>query len=52
VPVLLWGERVGQDDQRRYGERWCQHGALGLRPLRTLMPLMLAAAGRLGKFGG
>ena len=51
VPVLMWGPRVGRDDQTRFGERWCVHGALGRRPGQQLMSLALAAAGRLAKFG-
>jgi 2,3-bisphosphoglycerate-independent phosphoglycerate mutase len=51
VPVLMWGPRVGRDDQTRFGERWCLHGALGRRPGKHLMPLALGASGRLAKFG-
>ncbi|MEA2717986.1 MAG: 2,3-bisphosphoglycerate-independent phosphoglycerate mutase [Actinomycetota bacterium] len=51
VPVLMWGPRVGRDDQTRFGERWCLHGALGRRPGQDLMVLALGAAGRLAKFG-
>ncbi len=51
VPTLMWGPRVGRDDSDRFGERWCLHGALGHRPTRELMPLALAAAGRLRKYG-
>jgi 2,3-bisphosphoglycerate-independent phosphoglycerate mutase len=51
VPVLLGGERVGRDDVDRFGERWCRQGALGRRPSRELMPIMLNVAGRLAKYG-
>lgn len=51
VPVLMTGGRVGRDDVTRFGERWALHGALGRRPSKDLMPLMLAAAGRLAKYG-
>ncbi|MGH9188503.1 MAG: 2,3-bisphosphoglycerate-independent phosphoglycerate mutase [Acidimicrobiales bacterium] len=51
VPVLMWGPIVGRDDVTRFGERWCREGALGRRPAKELMPLMLAAAGRLAKYG-
>jgi 2,3-bisphosphoglycerate-independent phosphoglycerate mutase len=51
VPVLMWGPRVGRDDQTRFGERWCLKGALGRRDGKYLMPLALGAAGRLAKFG-
>lgn len=51
VPALVWGERVGKDDVDRFGERWCRQGALGRRPSVELMPIMLACAGRLAKYG-
>jgi 2,3-bisphosphoglycerate-independent phosphoglycerate mutase len=51
VPTLMWGPHVGRDETDRFGERWCRHGALGSRPTRELMPLALAAAGRLRKYG-
>jgi 2,3-bisphosphoglycerate-independent phosphoglycerate mutase len=51
VPTLLWGERSGRDDTDRFGERWCRQGMLGIRPMKDLMPLMLANAGRLQKYG-
>jgi 2,3-bisphosphoglycerate-independent phosphoglycerate mutase len=42
---------VGRDASERFGERWCAGGALGLRPTKDLMPIALAAAGRLAKYG-
>jgi 2,3-bisphosphoglycerate-independent phosphoglycerate mutase len=51
VPALLWSERCGRDEVERFGERWCRQGALGLRPTKDLMALMLANAGRLQKYG-
>jgi 2,3-bisphosphoglycerate-independent phosphoglycerate mutase len=51
VPVLLAGDHVGRDDVSRFGERWARHGALGRRPARELMPIMLNCAGRLAKYG-
>ena len=51
VPTLMWGRHVGRDPSDRFGERWCQAGALGRRPTKELMPLALAAAGRLEKYG-
>jgi 2,3-bisphosphoglycerate-independent phosphoglycerate mutase len=51
VPALLWSERCGRDDVDRFGERWCRHGGLGLRPTKDLMALTLANAGRLQKYG-
>jgi len=51
VPALLWGARVGRDGTERFGERWCAGGLLGIRPTKDLMPIALAAAGRLAKYG-
>ena len=51
VPVLLYGDRVGRDQVTQFGERWCKEGALGRRPARELMPIMLNVAGRLAKYG-
>jgi 2,3-bisphosphoglycerate-independent phosphoglycerate mutase len=51
VPALLWSDRCGRDDVDRFGERWCRHGGLGLRPTKDLMAVMLANAGRLQKYG-
>ncbi|WP_205745888.1 2,3-bisphosphoglycerate-independent phosphoglycerate mutase [Egibacter rhizosphaerae] len=51
VPVLMWGPHVGRDHVDRFGERACLQGGLGQRPTREFMPLALAAAGRLRKYG-
>jgi 2,3-bisphosphoglycerate-independent phosphoglycerate mutase len=51
VPTLLWGAHSGRDDTTQFGERWCRHGMLGIRPTKDLMAIMLANAGRLQKFG-
>ncbi len=51
VPALVWGPRVGRDDVDRFGERWARHGGLGRRPTVELMPIVLACAGRLAKYG-
>jgi 2,3-bisphosphoglycerate-independent phosphoglycerate mutase len=51
VPALLWSAHCGRDDTQRFGERWCRPGALGQRPTKDLMALMLANAGRLQKYG-
>jgi len=51
VPALVWAERVGRDGVDRFGERWCAAGGLGLRPTRDLLPIALACAGRLRKYG-
>lgn len=51
VPVVMAGAHVGRDDTDRFGERACSLGMLGLRPMAHMMPLMLAAAGKLVKYG-
>ena len=51
VPVLMHGARVGRDGTARFGESSCAQGMLGLRPMTQMMPLLLAAAGRLAKYG-
>jgi 2,3-bisphosphoglycerate-independent phosphoglycerate mutase len=51
VPTILWSKRGQRDDVDRFGERWCARGMLGIRPTKTLMPIMLAHAGRLQKYG-
>jgi 2,3-bisphosphoglycerate-independent phosphoglycerate mutase len=51
VPVLVHGPRAGRDDVERFGERWCRGGGLGLRASRELLPILMANAGRLAKFG-
>ncbi len=51
VPAVLWSERCGRDGVERFGERACATGGLGLRPTKDLMPVVLANAGRLAKYG-
>ncbi len=51
VPVVVWGPRCGRDSTERFGERWCASGGLGLRSMKTMMPILLANAGRLQKYG-
>jgi 2,3-bisphosphoglycerate-independent phosphoglycerate mutase len=51
VPVLARARRFGRDEADRFGERWCRGGALGLRRSKELMPILLAGAGRLAKYG-
>ena len=51
VPVLLRSETCRRDDVERFGERWCRRGGLGLLRAQDLMPLALAHAGRLAKYG-
>jgi 2,3-bisphosphoglycerate-independent phosphoglycerate mutase len=51
VPVLVHGPRCGRDDTDRFGERWCRAGGLGFRPSMELLPILMANAGHLAKYG-
>ena len=52
VPVLLWSKYCRADKVEQFGERACITGGLGPRfPAMDLMPLALANASRLEKFG-
>ncbi len=52
VPALLWSETCRPDGVARFAERDCLAGAMGPRfPARELLPLALAHAGRLQKYG-
>lgn len=52
VPFLLWAPgTVRPDDQTQFGEKNCIHGGLGTFNALETMPLALAHALRLNKFG-
>lgn len=52
VPVLLNAKTCRPDGIATFGERACRQGGLGVRfPAYELMPLAIAHAGRLEKFG-
>lgn len=52
VPTLLWAPKTHMTDRAQsYGERECMCGALGQFPAADLMPLALAHANRLAKYG-
>ena len=52
VPVLLYAKQCRPDGIASFGESACRQGGLGVRfPSYELMPLALAHAGRLEKFG-
>ena len=51
VPVLVHGPRCGRDGNDRFGERWCRAGGLGIRPSTELLPILMANAGHLAKYG-
>jgi 2,3-bisphosphoglycerate-independent phosphoglycerate mutase len=51
VPVLLWSRYCGADPVSTFTERACATGTLGTLPAHHLMPLVMANALRLTKFG-
>jgi 2,3-bisphosphoglycerate-independent phosphoglycerate mutase len=51
VPVLLWSKTCRPDPVTEIGETYCLRGGLGQFQAMYLLPLALAHAGRLGKFG-
>jgi 2,3-bisphosphoglycerate-independent phosphoglycerate mutase len=51
VPVLLWGGTAAADGLPGFDEVWCRQGSLGRFEARHLLPQLLAAAGRLAKYG-
>jgi 2,3-bisphosphoglycerate-independent phosphoglycerate mutase len=52
VPTLLWAPKAARRDEGgAFGETACLKGALGIFSATDLMPLALAHAGRLQKFG-
>lgn len=51
VPILLYSRYTRPDAVNTFGERACAAGELGVFPAVDIMPLALANALRLGKFG-
>ena len=51
VPLLVHSERCFSDGRGRFTERDCMSGSIGLIYATDLMPILLANAGRLEKFG-
>ena len=51
VPVLVHGRYSGADGLDGFSERTCRTGSLGTIPAFHLMPLVMANALRLTKFG-
>lgn len=51
VPVLINSEFCGADDTTRFTENQCNRGGLGFFESKYLMPLLLANARRLDKYG-
>ena len=52
VPTLLWAPQTHMTDRAEsFGERECMGGGLGQFPAVDLMPMALAHAKRLSKYG-
>ncbi len=51
VPVVLAADTCRPDEVTSFGERPCLRGGLGQIEARNLLPLAMAHAGRLAKFG-
>jgi len=51
LPVLLWSKYIRPDAVNEFGERPCMAGGLGHIHHPDLLPLAMAYAGRLAKFG-
>jgi 2,3-bisphosphoglycerate-independent phosphoglycerate mutase len=51
VPALVASAYCGADHVSRFTERDCASGALGLMPAQELMPILMANALRLAKYG-
>ena len=51
VPFLLWARTCRPDTVQQFGERPCTGGQYHRLPGKFLMPMMLANAGRLTKYG-
>jgi len=51
LPVLLWAEDIRPDGVTAFGERPCMRGGLGHIRHVDLLPLAMAYAGRLTKYG-
>ncbi|MGD2105283.1 MAG: 2,3-bisphosphoglycerate-independent phosphoglycerate mutase [Anaerolineae bacterium] len=51
LPVLLWSRYIRRDGVMAFGERPCMGGGLGHINHVDLMPLAMANAGRLAKYG-
>ena len=51
VPTLLYSRVVREDGIAEFGERACVRGSLGVLPAKDVMPIALANAGRIVKYG-
>lgn len=51
VPVLVYSKYVRADGIAEFGERACARGSLGTLPAKYILPIALANAGRVTKYG-
>jgi 2,3-bisphosphoglycerate-independent phosphoglycerate mutase len=51
VPTLIWSRYCRPDDVDTFGEKACARGGLGVFPAKEIMPLAMANALRLAKYG-
>ncbi len=51
VPTLLYSKYVRADGIAEFGERACARGSLCILPAKDVMPIALANAGRVAKYG-
>jgi 2,3-bisphosphoglycerate-independent phosphoglycerate mutase len=51
VPTILWARTCRPDPVTEFGESYCLRGGLGQFQALFLLPMMMAHAQRLGKFG-
>ena len=51
VPVMIYGRYARSDRISEFGERACGRGSLGVLPAKHVIPIALANAGRVTKYG-
>jgi 2,3-bisphosphoglycerate-independent phosphoglycerate mutase len=51
VPVLMYAKHVREDGIPEFGEHACVRGSLGTLPAKHVLPIALANAGRIAKYG-
>lgn len=51
VPLLVFSKDVREDGIDQFGERACSHGSLGILHATDIMPIALANAHRISKYG-
>ena len=51
VPLLVWGDHVRPDAANQFSEAFCRAGELGTILAKEIMPIAMAHAGRLARYG-